>query len=152
MAFVTVLQSYDPTTHFETTVQDVLSMYTRITGKVSFLSFPSFSTVDDSRIWVTQTKRIQETLNKSFFYVFSFERILYGTFWSLTCIATGNECRTLIWVWIWVLQALPRRSKCCYIWNCFLPVDCKSFVILWSSCLGYFLRKAIYILHVYSMT
>jgi RAB protein geranylgeranyltransferase component A len=50
MAFVTVLQSYDPTTHFETTVQDVLSMYTRITGKVSFLSFPSFSTVDDSRI------------------------------------------------------------------------------------------------------
>jgi hypothetical protein len=35
MAFVTVRQSYDPTTHFETTVQDVLSMYTRITGKVS---------------------------------------------------------------------------------------------------------------------
>jgi hypothetical protein len=28
------LQSYDPTTHFETTVQDVLKMYTKITGKV----------------------------------------------------------------------------------------------------------------------
>jgi hypothetical protein len=28
------LQSYDPTTHFETTVKDVLEMYTRITGKV----------------------------------------------------------------------------------------------------------------------
>lgn len=31
-------QSYDPTTHFETTVQDVLAMYTRITGKVSMVS------------------------------------------------------------------------------------------------------------------
>ncbi|XP_024359967.1 guanosine nucleotide diphosphate dissociation inhibitor 1 [Physcomitrium patens] len=28
-----ISKSYDPTTHFETTVQDVLSMYTRITGK-----------------------------------------------------------------------------------------------------------------------
>ena len=27
-------QSYDPTTHFETTVNDVLEMYTKITGKV----------------------------------------------------------------------------------------------------------------------
>lgn len=31
------LQSYDATTHFETTVTDVLSMYTAITGKVSFI-------------------------------------------------------------------------------------------------------------------
>jgi Rab GDP dissociation inhibitor len=28
-----ISKSYDPTTHFETTVQDVLSMYSRITGK-----------------------------------------------------------------------------------------------------------------------
>jgi Rab GDP dissociation inhibitor len=28
-----ISKSYDPTTHFETTVQDVLAMYTRITGK-----------------------------------------------------------------------------------------------------------------------
>jgi hypothetical protein len=34
MELLVVLQSYDPTTHFETTVQDVLAMYTRITGKV----------------------------------------------------------------------------------------------------------------------
>ena len=34
MGVLVVLQSYDPTTHFETTVQDVLAMYTRITGKV----------------------------------------------------------------------------------------------------------------------
>lgn len=27
-------QSYDATTHFESTVMDVLSMYTKITGKV----------------------------------------------------------------------------------------------------------------------
>ena len=27
-------QSYDATTHFETTVEDVLAMYTAITGKV----------------------------------------------------------------------------------------------------------------------
>ena len=27
-------QSYDATTHFETTVQDVLALYTAITGKV----------------------------------------------------------------------------------------------------------------------
>ncbi|XP_039019496.1 guanosine nucleotide diphosphate dissociation inhibitor At5g09550-like [Hibiscus syriacus] len=27
--------SYDPTTHFETTVNDVIQMYTKITGKVS---------------------------------------------------------------------------------------------------------------------
>lgn len=32
------LQSYDATTHFETTVTDVLSMYTAITGKVRFMS------------------------------------------------------------------------------------------------------------------
>ena len=38
-----MLQSYDPTTHFETTVQDVLSMYTRITGKVSV--FPLFQPI-----------------------------------------------------------------------------------------------------------
>ena len=31
-------QSYDATTHFETTVTDVLSMYTVITGKVRFMS------------------------------------------------------------------------------------------------------------------
>jgi Rab GDP dissociation inhibitor len=31
---ILVLQSYDATTHFETTVQDVLSMYNKITGKV----------------------------------------------------------------------------------------------------------------------
>lgn len=30
------LQSYDATTHFETTVADVLNMYTLITGKVKF--------------------------------------------------------------------------------------------------------------------
>ena len=29
------LQSYDPSTHFESTVEDVLAMYTKITGKVS---------------------------------------------------------------------------------------------------------------------
>lgn len=29
-----ISKSYDPTTHFETTVQDVLSLYTKITGKV----------------------------------------------------------------------------------------------------------------------
>ncbi|KAG0609386.1 hypothetical protein M758_8G180300 [Ceratodon purpureus] len=33
--YMRVLQSYDPTTHFESTVKDVLAMYTRITGKVS---------------------------------------------------------------------------------------------------------------------
>jgi len=32
------LQSYDATTHFETTVTDVLNMYTMITGKVTFIS------------------------------------------------------------------------------------------------------------------
>lgn len=31
------LQSYDATTHFETTVADVLNMYTLITGKVNVL-------------------------------------------------------------------------------------------------------------------
>ena len=31
---LSVPQSYDPTTHFETTVKDVLEMYTKITGKV----------------------------------------------------------------------------------------------------------------------
>lgn len=30
------LQSYDATTHFESTVKDVLAMYTKITGKVTF--------------------------------------------------------------------------------------------------------------------
>ena len=30
--------SYDATSHFETTVEDVLEMYTRITGKVLDLS------------------------------------------------------------------------------------------------------------------
>lgn len=34
LIYIRVLQSYDPTTHFETTVKDVLAMYTRITGKV----------------------------------------------------------------------------------------------------------------------
>jgi Rab GDP dissociation inhibitor len=29
-----LLQGYDATSHFETTVEDVLEMYTRITGKV----------------------------------------------------------------------------------------------------------------------
>lgn len=33
-----VTKSYDPTTHFETTVQDVLTVYTRITGKQLDLS------------------------------------------------------------------------------------------------------------------
>jgi Rab GDP dissociation inhibitor len=33
-----ISKSYDPTTHFETTVEDVLSMYTRITGKILDLS------------------------------------------------------------------------------------------------------------------
>ena len=28
------LQGYDATSHFETTVDDVLDMYTRITGKI----------------------------------------------------------------------------------------------------------------------
>jgi hypothetical protein len=36
------LQSYDATTHFETTVTDVLSMYTMITGKVSLRSTPFY--------------------------------------------------------------------------------------------------------------
>ncbi|KAJ7541502.1 hypothetical protein O6H91_10G063000 [Diphasiastrum complanatum] len=35
---VFISKSYDPTTHFETTVQDVLAMYTRITGKLLDLS------------------------------------------------------------------------------------------------------------------
>ncbi|CAM6096352.1 unnamed protein product [Calypogeia fissa] len=35
---VFISKSYDPTTHFETTVADVLQMYTRITGKVLDLS------------------------------------------------------------------------------------------------------------------
>ena len=30
----TQVQGYDATSHFETTVEDVLEMYTRITGKV----------------------------------------------------------------------------------------------------------------------
>ena len=34
-----VLQSYDATTHFESTVMDVLNMYTMITGKVKTGSF-----------------------------------------------------------------------------------------------------------------
>jgi Rab GDP dissociation inhibitor len=32
------MQSYDATTHFETTVTDVLNMYTMITGKVTYNS------------------------------------------------------------------------------------------------------------------
>ena len=32
------LQSYDATTHFESTVMDVLNMYTLITGKVRIIS------------------------------------------------------------------------------------------------------------------
>lgn len=31
-----VLQSYDATTHFESTVADVVAMYSKITGKVKF--------------------------------------------------------------------------------------------------------------------
>ncbi len=31
---VSLAQGYDATSHFETTVEDVLEMYTRITGKV----------------------------------------------------------------------------------------------------------------------
>lgn len=31
-----VLQSYDATTHFESTVADVVAMYGKITGKVKF--------------------------------------------------------------------------------------------------------------------
>lgn len=34
-----VSQSYDATTHFESTVADVLNMYTLITGKVSKIFF-----------------------------------------------------------------------------------------------------------------
>lgn len=34
-----LLQSYDATTHFESTVLDVLNMYTLITGKVNIFSF-----------------------------------------------------------------------------------------------------------------
>lgn len=34
LTFVFILQSYDATTHFESTVLDVLNMYTLITGKV----------------------------------------------------------------------------------------------------------------------
>lgn len=37
--FIFFLQSYDATTHFESTVGDVLNMYTLITGKVTFLSW-----------------------------------------------------------------------------------------------------------------
>jgi Rab GDP dissociation inhibitor len=40
--FLPSLQSYDATTHFETTVTDVLNMYTLITGKVS-LRFAPFT-------------------------------------------------------------------------------------------------------------
>ncbi|XP_017618369.1 guanosine nucleotide diphosphate dissociation inhibitor At5g09550 isoform X3 [Gossypium arboreum] len=36
--FISALQSYDSTTHFETTVIDVMEMYTKITGKVLDLS------------------------------------------------------------------------------------------------------------------
>jgi len=31
------LQSYDATTHFESTVKDVIAMYKKITGKVSII-------------------------------------------------------------------------------------------------------------------
>ena len=30
-------QSYDATTHFESTVDDVIQLYSKITGKVTFL-------------------------------------------------------------------------------------------------------------------
>lgn len=47
LIFLYVWQSYDPTTHFETTVQDVLSMYTKITGKVSSeLDYSSTSCIE----------------------------------------------------------------------------------------------------------
>ena len=61
-----------------------------------------------------------------------------------------DECRTWIWVWIWVLPALPRRSNGCYIQRCFffLVENCESLVVRVSSSFSYFLRKAIYILHV----
>lgn len=36
---IETFQSYDATTHFETTVMDVLNMYTMITGKVRYLHF-----------------------------------------------------------------------------------------------------------------
>lgn len=36
MASFSLEQSYDATTHFESTVDDVLNMYTLITGKVCF--------------------------------------------------------------------------------------------------------------------
>lgn len=32
-----ISKGYDPSSHFETTVDDVLDMYERITGKVSIL-------------------------------------------------------------------------------------------------------------------
>lgn len=32
------LQSYDATSHFESTVDDVIQLYSKITGKVSYLS------------------------------------------------------------------------------------------------------------------
>lgn len=35
MTILLLLQSYDATTHFESTVMDVLSLYTQITGKVT---------------------------------------------------------------------------------------------------------------------
>lgn len=46
---VQIHQSYDATTHFESTVEDVLNMYTLITGKVwkkilKFLNILSFAT------------------------------------------------------------------------------------------------------------
>lgn len=38
------LQSYDATTHFETTVNDVIQMYTKITGKVRVFILLHFDT------------------------------------------------------------------------------------------------------------
>lgn len=40
--FLYVQQSYDATTHFESTVMDVLNMYTMITGKVKVDSLLSW--------------------------------------------------------------------------------------------------------------
>lgn len=43
-----VLQSYDPSTHFESTVEDVLAMYTKITGKVQHTLLPQILITNSS--------------------------------------------------------------------------------------------------------
>lgn len=149
MILKTVWQSYDPTTHFETTVQDVLSMYTRITGKVSL--FPHLFTWR-VRIWNCLAFKSHCVCLGPFETIFLFTRIQHfnlsacsflvcrfaGRRSGVTCMDFVLECRTWTWVWIWVLQVLRMSNDGCYILNCFFfPADCESFVIPWSSSFNY---------------